>query len=118
MNITDWEAVRKAGRAKIVYLDVRKVTDYFLVTNKDDSAFYNAGLMSIVDTYDLPENWSLGSVHHNYERRAFSVVIYSPDFDVVPAGTMLPVLYETRNAATIMRTIIRHDDHLSRKSIA
>lgn len=39
---------------------------------------------------NLPDNAKVQSVHLDYSRRAFGVVVESPDFDDVPDGAMMP----------------------------
>ena len=96
----NWEQVRKEGRARIIYLRPDAVLAYCAVQHGREY------MMNIMDTYELPKQWTLSSVHHAFDRRAFACVILSPAFDPVPVGREIPTLVANRCQVKITREVI------------
>lgn len=96
----NWEQVRKEGRARIIYINPEAVVDYCAVGHG------RTHMMNAMSIYELPEQWTLGSVHHAFDRRAFACVILSPAFDPVPVGREIPTLVANRCQVKITREVI------------
>ena len=91
----DWAIVKKRRQVKIISVPQSAIESYILISKLPDT--------SVVNTWDLPEDWIVGGVTYNMIRGSFLFLVLSPDFDPVPEGSEIEPLVERKHFVELIR---------------
>ena len=91
----DWIKVRKERRIKLVAVKQDEIESYILIDKLPD--------VSIVSTCDMPENWMVGGVQHDFRCNTFLFIILSPEFESIPDGHQFQVMLADQYVVKVTR---------------
>lgn len=100
----DWIKVRQERRIKLIAVKQSEIESYILVDKLPD--------VSIMSTYDMPENWMVGGVQYAFDRNVFLFAILSPEFESVRDGLQFRVMMADQHVIKITRERVNDDQKL------
>lgn len=94
----DWVKVRKERRMKLVAVSQEDVEDYILISKLP--------VAGTVSTFDFPDDWQVGGVSYDPQRRVFVFLILSPDYVPLLLGMMPEEIRADRHIIEITRKVV------------
>ena len=95
MKNIDWIKVKAERRIKLIAVKQCEMESYILISKLPD--------VSIVSTYDMPENWMVGGVQYDFGRNTFLFAILSPEFYPVSGSAQFPEMSADQKVIKVTR---------------
>lgn len=105
----DWIKVRKERRIKLLAVKQDEIEGYILIDKLPN--------VSVVSTWDMPENWIIGGVQYDFKCNAFLFIILSPEFESIPDGLQFQVMLADQHVVKVTKEIISDVHKINEKEI-